>query len=172
MKKLQRNSVMLWVAVLAVMLPFLSCAQSRPVIKKIYAFYIERQPGNIAVDPKTGEPFSSGIDTVTIVYIETTTKFISWDTAWQKGKCYLVNAVVIPDTAFEAGIRKWDNKKIIITKKAGNFLWQLRFQPVKTKQHFTKKMEESEIIIKGKYRGKIIIRKVASPVELAVPPAV
>jgi hypothetical protein len=172
MNSLQFKSFLQRLALFVVAIPFFSCAQSKSVVKKGYVFYAEHQPGNIAVDPKTHEPLSTGIDTATTIYVETATKLIVWDTAWQKGKCYLISATLVEQTPFEAGITKWENKKVILTPDKGNFLWQVGLQPVEGEQPGNKKILAGETILKGKYRGKVIIWKAANPVELAAIPSV
>ena len=152
------------------LLPFLlfsifSCAQPKSVIKKEYLFYTEHLPGNIPADEK-GNPKPGLPDTVIIVYLETTTKSIRWDTAWQSGNSYKVMAILLETLPFEAGNAKDNDKKIVLNVAKGNYLWQLYLLPIYQEKPLKQQSKGNEILIKGKYKGKKIFRKINGAIQL------
>jgi hypothetical protein len=148
-----------------------SCAQSKYGIKKITAFYALRTPGNIPVD-ENGRELYSGPDTVHTIYIEVSGKnIIKWEDAWKNNNFYTVISTKITQAAFEAGMEKTENSKVIIKPAAGNTLWQLSLSPSETKTAKPPKSLENEIILQGKYNGKKIIQKINKLIELVLPPS-
>ena len=89
------------------------------------------------------------IDTSIVIYIETKTKPILWDTAWQKGQAYLITAFPIEHSPINAGTRKGGNT-VIIKPAKGNFLWQLQLSPTRSLKILPGKLTRQEIILKGK----------------------
>lgn len=148
---------------------YLSCAQSKTLVKEVHAFYVERMPGNIPSVPSLIR-----IDTLITIYLETTTKLITWDTALKNNAAYLIRASLIEQTSFEVGKNKKTEEKIIITPREGLFLWQLQLELIEPGivvpviQEITGK----GIILKGKYKGKKLVQKVDKIIELAGIPSV
>ena len=119
----------------------------------------------------TVRPLPAKVDTFIVVYIETTNRLISWDTAWQKGQAYLIVAIPIEQTPFLAGLIKGGSKVAITTAK-GNFLWQLQLSPIRSLKNLPGKITKDEITLKGRYKGKKFTRKTARLVEIVpLPPA-
>lgn len=148
---------------------FPSCAQSKNLVKKVYAFYVERPPGNIPSIPSLIRT-----DTINTIYLETTTRLINWDTATRRNVAYLIKAVLLDQSAFEVGRIKATNEKIIITPAKGLFLWQLWLEPIEPVLEVpgTQKSAQTEIILKGEYKGKRLVQKVGKIIELAGIPSV
>lgn len=149
--------------------------QTKPVIKKIYAFYTEHLPGNIAIDPRDPERKESTpkADTVITVYIETSSKFIQWDTAWMNKKSYaIVTQQVSQQNNIDAGFTNQGHKASIIKIAKNNFIWQLYLQPVQKNIAAPQKTGNDEILIRGKYKGKNLYKKAAAPVQLEAIPSV
>ncbi|MGB3005112.1 MAG: hypothetical protein WBC06_01280 [Chitinophagaceae bacterium] len=138
-------------------------------MKEVHAFYVERMPGNIPSIPSLIR-----IDTVTTIYLETTTKLITWDTAFKNNAAYLIRALLNEQSSYEAGRTKKTEEKIIITPGKGLFLWQLQLELIEPGfvapviQEYT----GNEIILKGKYKGKKLVQKVDKIIELAGTPSV
>jgi hypothetical protein len=156
-----------------VLLPvsLVACAQSKTVIKKVHSFYTERMPGNIRAD-QNGEPLEMKPDTAFIVYVELSSKLITWDSAWKNDRVYLIIAQLISPTPFDAGTTKMDNRKIIIAPAKGNYLWQLYLQPLKELRTAPQTLKESEILLKGKFKRRSILQKAENPVALQTIPSV
>jgi hypothetical protein len=152
----------------------LSCAQSSAVVKKLYSFYTERLPGNIAVD-KNGNEIFAAIDTSIQVYVEASVKNIIWDTAWLNNKSYLIIVQVVTKDSIDAGTKRNGGAHVIIKARRGNYIWQLYLQPFlinKTNERYKKMTRENEILLKGKYKGMILLQKAGKPVPLEIIPSV
>jgi hypothetical protein len=137
----------------------------------IYAYYEQHMPGNIRVDEK-GEPIQKGSSFVDLIYVETSSDEIKWDTGWKNGKTFSINTILITQVPYEVGRKKSNREKIILTPAKGNQLWQLELQPAEQPKISPIKAKKGEIILKGKYRGKIILKKINTGIELYVPNAV
>ena len=148
---------------------YISSAQSKNVIRKVQAFYVVRMPGNIPSVPSLIR-----IDTVLTIYLETTSKVITWDTAFKKNHAFLIRAAIIEKTAFEAGRVKKTGEKIIIKPQKGLFLWQLWLEPIEPGLPIPgiQKVMGDAILLQGKYKGKKLVLTVDKAVELAAIPAV
>ncbi len=150
-----------------------SCAQSNTIVKKVYSFYTEHTPGNIAVD-QNGNELTARVDTAIQVYVEASAKNIIWDTAWFNNRSYLIITQLVTRDSIDAGIKKDEGKHAVIKGKKGTYIWQLYLQPLfKTENYKYKKMEvENEILLKGKYKGMILLQKAGKPVQLETIPSV
>ena len=163
-------SISLFVTLLSVHL--ISCAQTKQVVKNSYSFYEKHLPGMLRVDEK-GEPFPVIPDTAVIVYVETTSKLIKWERAWQNGRSYSIAAQQIVTTPFPAGKLYKDDRQITLFILKGNFLWQLYLSPeAQQKIVPEKKINKNEILLKGKYMEKSFFQKADPPVELKSIPSV
>jgi hypothetical protein len=147
----------------------LSCAQSKHLVKKVYATYTVHLPGNIMVD-KNGNSISRG-DTLNVVYVVTLGQ-IHWARAWKNGRNYSVIQTLITETPFEAGINKMTNEKIILHSTNGNKLWKLQLVPEEKFFLAPLKTLPGEIILHGIYHGKKIIQKILQQTEIASIPSV
>ena len=157
-----------------------SCAQSGKIVYKSYAYYFESRRNNYPMhgneDVISGKIDSirvipSKIDTFIVIYIETKSKLISWDTAWQKGQSYLIAAIPIEQTPFQAGHVR-DGTQVAIKPAKGNFLWQLQLSPAASLKTPPGKITMDAIILKGRYKGKNFAWKTARLREIIpLPPA-
>jgi hypothetical protein len=143
--------------------------QDYPVIH-IYAYYEQHLTGNIRVDEKE-KPTPQGISIIDLIYVETSSDEIKWEAGWKNRKTFFVRASLIAQTPYEVGRKKSNKEKIILTPAKGNKLWQLELQPADRQIISPVKAKKGEIILKGKYRGKTILKKVNPWIELFVPNA-
>ena len=137
----------------------ISCAQSKGVVKNIYATYREVLPGNIAVDPNGHEMASR--DTINFVYVETSSSDIKWKMAWKNNKAFSIEASLVNTNPFDAGIDNVNNKKIMIRVAPGNKLWQLQLMPLEENLPSPKALSHDIILLKYSNNGKIIWQKIA-----------
>jgi hypothetical protein len=121
-------------------------------------------PGNIRVDENGNEITSR--DTVNLIYIESPTEDIHWDTAWKNGKTYFILPTLIDTGSFDVGTNKMTNKNIIIHASAGNKLWQLQLILSEKKNLPSVTILQDEILLQGTYNGKRILQKIKNQVEL------
>lgn len=155
--------------ILAALTSYLSgCAQSK-LIGRSHAFYVQRQPGTVRVDPSTGEEVPRKTDTLVTVYVETTKNDITWDTAWRNGRAYMIRAILVGQTQAEAGTSKDSSRKIVITPSANNFLWQLQLFPMPGDR--TRPVQQG-ILIRAAYNGAVMWHQAREPVELEPVPSV
>jgi hypothetical protein len=147
----------------------LSCAQTKKLVKNIYATYTVHLPGNVAVD-KYGNSLAMS-DTVSIIYIETSSD-IQWSQAWRNGKHYFINKVLITESPFDAGTDKITNEKIMLHSAKGNKLWKLQLIPEDKNFKTPVTTLPGEIIIEGTYNGKKIQQKISNQREVEAIPAV
>ncbi len=156
---------------LLLLISLISSAQSNFGIKKIYAFYIEHLPGNIAVD-ENGKPLRASADTIYTIYIEASTHIL-WDSAWANNKLYSIISKLISVTPFDAGKKMINNEKIILKTSRGYKLWQLEFYE-SGKSFYPQKLKQGEILLRGIYNGKIIRKRipVERQIQLYTPPSV
>lgn len=160
------------IGLLVVIPAFLACSQSKSVIKKSYGYYIFRLPGNIPVD-MNGEPLPGFRgDTIQTIYLETSAKDITWDSAWKSNKTYTIVVTPVNESKVEVGLAKNGEQNIVIRAKEGNYLWRLDLLPVDSPVSSPSKSAGNEIILKGKYKGKTIKHKVGRLTELYTPDSV
>ncbi|MEP6928064.1 MAG: hypothetical protein ABI834_10525 [Ginsengibacter sp.] len=148
----------------------LSCAQSKHLIKNIYATYSVHLPGNVAVD-RNGNSISL-TDTLSIIYIETASEKIHWFHAWKGAKDYSIITTLITELPFNAGTNKMTNEKIILRSTKGNKLWKLQLVPGEKFFMAPLKILQGEIILQGIYHGKKITQKIFKQIELVSIPSV
>ena len=148
----------------------LSCAQSKHLVKNVYATYTVHLPGNIAVD-RNGNSISPG-DTLNTIYVETTTGQIRWTRARKNGKDYSVIKTLITESPFDAGTNKMTNEKIILHSTEGNKLWKLQLVPGEIFFIAPLKTLRGEIILQGMYHGKKITQKIFKQIEIVSIPSV
>lgn len=150
---------------------FYSCAQTKGLVKNIHAYYSEKTPGTVRTD-ENGNPLPVKIDTVIVVYVETTTKLIAWDTAWKDNRMYKIIPQLIDPVPFEAGFEKGGKEKIFINTDTNHFLYQLYLQPTGTNLLPPKSIEVNRILLKGQYKGKTLFKKTEKLIELESYPSV
>lgn len=151
---------------------FSSCAQQKKIIKQVHAYYSEKVPGIIRAD-ENGNPLPFKIDTVIVVYIETTSKAIVWDSAWDNKNQFKIISQLIETNSYEAGYKKGTTEKVVITVDPEHFLYQLYLQPVDIKQSLKQSsVEIKELILKGTFKSKTILQKTGKMQELEGNPSV
>ena len=150
---------------------FYSCAQTKGLVKNMHAYYSEKMPGNIQAD-ENGNPLTVKPDTVIVVYVETTTKLIEWDTAWKDNRMYKIIPQLINPVPFEAGFEKGSNVKIFINTDMNHFLNQLYLQPLGTNLPPPKSIEVNHILLKAQYKGKTFLKETEKLVEVDPYPSV
>ena len=146
-----------------------ACAQSKYSIKNIYGVYKVHLPGNVAVDEKGNEIPSR--DTINLIYVESSTDDIHWDTAWKNGKTYFILPTLIDTASFNAGTNKITNGNMIIHASGGNKLWQLQLVVSERKNLPPVTILQDEILLQGRYNGKRILQKIKNQVELNSTPS-
>jgi hypothetical protein len=149
-----------------------SCAQQKKMIKKVHAFYIENVPGIIQAD-ENGIPLPYKIDTVIVVYVETTSKEITWDSAWNHTKQFKIISQQIDSKNYEAGFIKGTTEKVFITAAPDHLLYQLQLQPINKKKILNQdQVEIEELLLRGKYKNKFFFQKAGKIRELEANPPV
>lgn len=140
----------------------------------MYAYYSEKVPGTVRTD-ENGNPRQVKPDTVIVVYIETATKDIHWDTAWKNSRAYKIVPHFFETGSFEAGLKKGGIEKILITAGPDHFLYQLYLQPLKDigeHQLPPKSINSNQILLKGTYKEKAFFKVTGEAVEIESFPSV
>jgi len=149
-----------------------SCAQTKKLVINSHAFFEQRLPGMQRTD-QDGKPVPVKPDTVTIVYVETVSKDVLWETAWQNGQQYSFFSQEIVAAPFNAGRSYTEDRKITLFTESGNFLWKLYLiKEPNQKAPPDQPIKGNEILLKGKFKGKPFFKNAGKPVELAPIPAV
>ena len=146
-------------------------SQKSSVVLHIYAYYEQHLPGNIRVDEK-GKAIHKDESVIDLIYAETSSDEVKWETGWKNGKTFSINTFLITQTPYEVGKKKSTKEQIFLTPAKGNKLWQLELQPAERQKISPINAKKGEIILKGRYRGKIILKKINPKIELFVPNAV
>ncbi|HVZ95275.1 MAG TPA: hypothetical protein VG847_00265 [Chitinophagaceae bacterium] len=145
-----------------------SCAQSKNGIKKAYATYTIRIPGNIPVDRNGNEiPLR---DTVWMIYVETTSQEISWSKAWMDGRTYSVIPTLIDSDHVEAGTLQRNNEKMRIRTSGTGRLWRLQLISAEKPEPVPVRVGRGEMLISGKYKNRKILQRIKSITELVALP--
>lgn len=165
------------------MLLFMSVtAQVKIMVKKTYAFYVEATHGNF---PKGGINDIETIqndsiplvkestiiistvkkDTTIIVFIETTSQVIQWETAWQNKNQFIITAIPVKSFPFHAGFVK-NGRELVISPVKGNYLFELQLSQAEGSILSPTKITIDKIILKGKYNKKSFIFKTEQLKEL------
>ncbi len=137
----------------------------------MHAYYSEKTPGTVRTDVN-GNPLPVKIDTVIAVYVETTTKLITWDTAWTDNRMYKIIPQLIDPVPFEVGFEKNTREKIFINTDTGHFLYQLYLQPIDKILPSPKSIETNHILIKAQYNGKPFLKVTGKLIEVDTYPSV
>ena len=150
---------------------FYSCAQTKGLVKNMHAYYSEKTPGTVRADENVN-PLPVKIDTVILVYVETTTKLIAWDTAWKDNRMYRIIPQLIDPVPFEVGFEKGGKEKIFITTDTNHFLYQLYLQPIGTNLPPPRSIEVNQILLKAQYKGKTFLKVTGRLIEVDSYPSV
>ena len=145
-------------------------AQSKHIIKNVYATYTIHIPGNIPVG-RNGKALAR-FDTVNIIYIETPSKEIRWNMAWQNDKTFSIITTMIDSSSLNVGVNKSTNENMVIRTKNGNKLWQLQLVPGEKKLPVHSPSLRGEILLEGIYHNKKITQKIYKQTELISIPSV
>lgn len=143
---------------------FFGCAQTKYLIKNIYAVYKVHLPGNIAVNENGNEIPS--MDTVNLIYVETPAQDIRWVNAWKNGKTYTILPTLIDSGSYEVGTRKTTNENMIINATRGNKIWQLQLIVSDEMIPPPSNILQDEILLELTYHGKKIFQDIKSQIEL------
>ena len=160
-----------------IILTFLCCfsiassAQLKYGIRKANAFFTEWTPGTIRANDN-GDPEFQGPDTINTIYIETTGGPIKWISAWKDGKSFSVTTTIIHDRPVEVGVNRANNAKVTLRPQKGNQLWLLQLEKKGTSSKPPVRAKKGEIILQGKYGGKLFIKKITSQIGLESLPSV
>jgi hypothetical protein len=149
----------------------LACYAQQTVVKTAYAFDIVRIPGNIPVGDD-GQPLSKVVDTSTIIYVETASRHIEWDTAWKDGRVFLLTGIIVEQTPIEAGVSKTGNEKMTLRPAPGNVIWRLQLIPLETVSQAGKRNRYRDILIRGRAKTKPFWHTITRRVELESIPSV
>jgi len=158
------------ILILCISASMVSCSQSKNLVKKSYSFFTERLPGALRVD-ENGNPEPIKIDTIRIVYVETSVKLISWDSAWIDGRVFKIGSQIMVTSPYEVGSPVFGDMKIILNASDSNYLWQLYLDAVPN-QIIKASDKKEEILIQGTYKGKKIKHKTGKAVQFRGPDAV
>jgi hypothetical protein len=172
MKKMINIRNICWTFFLVIQPAFFGCAQSKSIVKKAQAYYTERLPGNIPVYPNGQERPGKLIDTIYVVYVETSSAQVSWETADKNGRFFNIVASLQNQDTVNVGLRKDNNDPVIIIRNKGRYLWRLDLVPDDSRPRTKSGSGKAGILIKGKHQGKGIKQLVENPVELYTPPSV
>jgi hypothetical protein len=147
---------------------FFSCAQTKSIISKARLVYYMPATGNIRVD-SNGEPITVKIDTVFTVYVESSTRNITWLNAIGNGRQYKIYSNVITQTPVKAGLQKSNNQLLFIQPSAGFILWELRLLPLNN----TPALQNTTTpwVLQSIFKGKIINTPVNQITALTPAPA-
>lgn len=163
---------------------FISCTQSKKIVVKTYPFYTIQKE---SIHPKGGiedaaveninsivtkeeklKTFtlpSSVVDTIVIVYLETTEQSFNVGSVWQNDNILKITSILLVQNPFLAGYLKGGNQ-VIISKDKANFLYQLTLLP-KILDQFS----ANRVYIKINFKGKIYTLKTERLVEIIPFPA-
>lgn len=120
------NSILIFLLSAAVIVPS-GCRTQQSSVKKVHSFYIEKKSGT-AKHPVTDTDAVMN-DTLLIVYVETTTNDLKWDSAFIKGKQYRVIPQLITTGVFEAGFNE-KGAPVVMKVAEGHHLFQLQFEVI------------------------------------------
>lgn len=129
-----------------------ACGQVTYGIKKGYAFYKKSHPGTVMADDN-GQVISPGVDTVHVLYLETTGRQMPVvDAATVNGNKF--SAAVYPVTTLpvEVGRKKAGEELITLKQGKGNSLWKIELSPLENVSLRSKAIHN--IRIKGKFQGR------------------
>ena len=173
--------------VLFLLLFMCSSAQVKTAVKKSYAFYFETIHGNFPKggvnDIETIQNDSLSLaqkppiqipavkkDTSIVVFIETTTQLIQWETALQNRQQFIITAIPVKSFPFYAGFVK-NGRELVISPAKGNYLYELQLSLPVAGSVSTQKITKDKIILKGKYKKKSFTFKTQLLKELIPLPA-
>jgi hypothetical protein len=147
-----------------------SCSQTKPGIKNVYAFREVRNRGTMAVD-ENGKPLTPAVDTLNIIYVETDAQGIIWEHAWKNNKTYNITATQVKERPVEVGKEKGSQKNISINPSKGTQVWILELSPSDDIAP-PKGTNPATILLRYKLKGKRIFRTISHQTELWLPDAV
>ena len=112
------NICLLWLVLSA-------CAQGQYGVKKSYAYWQAVYPGMNRVTPP-GEAKRSLMDTVLLVYLETTKGLTPvWNAARIGGSTYIATVIPISADSIFVGKTKPNRQPVVIKAGKGNSLWRV-----------------------------------------------
>ncbi len=144
-----------------------SCSQTNKVVRKSIAYRSVRNAGTIAVDDN-GNPISSGIDTAFVVYVETGSRKMVWESAEYNGNKYSIAPVIAAERPVIVGINKKTGEQLKFIPDAGNTVWKLELlsgQPIGIAT------QKGVILLKGKYGNSAFLYTIKKLTEVQLPDA-
>lgn len=126
---------------------------------------MEKLPGTIMKDEK-GDPVPAKPITLVLVFAETKSNEVLWDTAWFEHKAWKLIPAIAEKGLFEVGLQKMNDEKVVIKADSGFFLYQLYLEPINRSFALPEQYEEGKILLKGRYRNHIFYRKAETPRQI------
>jgi len=163
-----------------------SHAQSKNLIIKSYPFYFVTtrgdfpkggnddfemvQPDSANAHNNTGQRSLQQKDTSVIVYVETSTRNIIWDSALMDNRLFHLIALPQQEPSLIAGFLK-SGKQVNIPRSKRNYIFLLQLSGSKNNSLQQKLNIFHTILLKAKYKGKPFIYKTGLPKEIIPLPA-
>jgi hypothetical protein len=150
---------------------FSSCANGSKLIQQTKSYYYQKQQGNVQADAN-GNEIHSIPDTVILIYTETSSQLLKWDTGWVNNRVYRIVAVPVKTLTIDAGSEKISREKVIIAAKPGHYLYELYLEPVAGVMPAGPQLVNKDIpILQGRYKGRMFYKTCTNLVELETVPA-
>ncbi|MDQ6609902.1 MAG: hypothetical protein M3Y85_08790 [Bacteroidota bacterium] len=144
------------------------CAQMNKTIIKAAAFYTIPTPGTIQVDDR-GNPVQPQRRKVYNIFMEIKGPSPEWTKAWVDEKSYSVISLTVQEKKVIIGKKKSDDQKIVMEAGKGNILVQLELSPGQNYKRPPNTVMPGELLLEGKWKGKLFYYKIANVMELASP---
>ena len=157
------NKIKWFALIIFIATHFFSCAQTKQVVNKVYAFKTIQLPGNI----QEGENENIS-DTVFFVYVETS-EHIDWKKAYKNESCYEIKATPVNDHSLKVGTNSKDGKEVTIERSKDKNLWHLLLYQ-KTSCENLNKENEGKIMIEGFLNNKKLTQTINDIILLSKPP--
>lgn len=144
-----------------------SCAQINKAIVKSTGYFFIPTGGTIAVDEK-GEPLPVKRDSVFLLFVETKTDNIQWESARKDGRSFFLTATRLTDRV-TIGETKAGNQKIELSPANQNTLWQLTLSKQESKNLASQPAAPGEVLLKCRIKNENIFLRVGPLIELNSP---
>ncbi len=145
-----------------------SCAQMNKSIIKASAYYTIPTPGTIPVDDGGNEVVIKR-NKVYNIFLEVNSNSIEWTKAWVADQLFNVIPLTVKGSSVEIGKKKSDDKKVVMGAAKGNSLVQLELSPNDSYVKPPQAVKPGELLVAGKFKGKLFYYKISNVIELASP---
>jgi hypothetical protein len=152
----------------AIAISLTSCAQMNKSIVRASAFYTIPIPGTMQVDD-AGQPFPIQRTKVYTIFLEVNENAFEWTKAWADGRVFNVVPHAAKESSVVAGKKVVNNEQVMVRAAKGNFLQHLELSPDETPGAPPQKINDGELLLEGKWKGKRILYKITTVTELASP---